>query len=105
MTSARSGGAVARMDALPPEVRDGQGPIVPTSDRRSVAAARGTGQGRALLDHVHAMSAAHPQSPGVSLSTEVPGNVPMYEHFGYRVVGSARVAPELTTWVMFRRDP
>jgi len=51
------------------------------------------------------MSAAHPQSPGVSLSTEVPGNVPMYEHFGYRVVGSARVAPELTTWVLFRRDP
>jgi hypothetical protein len=37
----------------------------------------------------------------VSLTTEVPQNVRLYEHFGYEVVGHARVSPELETWGLF----
>lgn len=64
----------------------------------------GRGYGRRLLDAVHALSAADPASVGVTLSTEDSGNVPLYEHVGYRVIGHARVAPELETWVFLRRD-
>jgi len=65
---------------------------------------RGTGLGRVLIDEVHAMSRRDEESVGVTLSTEDPRNVPMYQHLGYRVVGRATVAPELTTWGFFRRD-
>lgn len=67
--------------------------------------AHGTGLGRVLLDRVHAVAAADPASTGVTLSTEVSRNVTLYEHFGYRVAGHARVAPELETWVMHRPAP
>ncbi len=69
-----------------------------------VDGARGTGLGRRLLQAVHAMSARDPDSEGVSLSTENPGNVPLYRHFGYEVLGEADVAGAFTTWVMFRPD-
>jgi len=62
----------------------------------------GTGFGRTLLEHVHALAEADPQSAGVSLTTEVARNVTLYEHFGYGVTAHVRVAPELETWVMFR---
>jgi len=62
----------------------------------------GTGLGRVLLDHVHGIAEADPGSTGVSLSTELSKNVGLYEHFGYRVLGHDRVAPELETWVCFR---
>jgi len=62
----------------------------------------GTGLGRLLLDHVHGIAEADPGSTGVSLSTELPKNVGLYEHFGYRVLGHDRVADELETWVCFR---
>lgn len=65
-------------------------------------AAQGTGLARRLLEAVHQAAAQHPESHGVSLTTELPRNVPLYQHFGYRVVGHARVAPELETWSMFR---
>jgi GNAT superfamily N-acetyltransferase len=68
------------------------------------AAARGTGLGRRLLDRVHAISAEHPSSEGVALTTESDSNVALYEHFGYTVLGYARVAPDLETWGMFRPD-
>lgn len=64
--------------------------------------AHGTGLGRALLEAVHDAAAADPASAGLTLSTEVHRNVGLYEHFGYRVAGHARVAPELETWVMHR---
>jgi len=67
-------------------------------------AARGTGIARRLLDHVHAMSRDDPGSEGVTLTTESEPNVGLYEHFGYRVLGHARVAPELETWGMYRED-
>ena len=67
-------------------------------------AAQGTGLGRKLIDHVHLMSREDTSSEGVTLTTEDPANVPLYEHFGYRVVGHARLSPELGTWGFFRPD-
>lgn len=63
------------------------------------------GAGRLLLDALHAMSARSEDSCGVSLTTEDPANVPLYEHFGYRIVGCERVLSELETWGLFREDP
>ncbi len=65
---------------------------------------RGRGLGRALLESVHDLSARDPVSTGVTLTTELPANVPLYEHFGYELVGSAAVEGELTTWGFFRPD-
>jgi len=63
---------------------------------------QGLGLARVLLDAVHDLASADDQSAGVSLTTEGPENVALYEHFGYRVEGHARVAPDLETWTMFR---
>ncbi len=65
----------------------------------------GQGLGRLLLEAVQDLSRDDPQSAGVSLSTENPANIPLYEYFGYRVMGHARVAAELETWTFFRSDP
>ncbi len=67
-------------------------------------AAQGRGLGRMLMDHVHGMSRRDTLSEGVTLTTEDPSNVPIYEHLGYRVVGHARVSPGLETWGFFRPD-
>lgn len=64
----------------------------------------GRGVGSMLLREVHALSLADPTSSGVSLSTEDPKNVPLYEHCGYRVVAHDRVTEELETWQFFRPD-
>jgi len=66
--------------------------------------ARGKGRSRTLLEGVHRLSRTDPESAGVTLTTEVPENVPLYRHFGYQVVGHATVAPDLETWGFFRRD-
>ncbi len=66
--------------------------------------ARGTGRARILLDRVHALSRADPASEGVSLTTEHPDNVLLYEHVGYVVMGHAIVSPELETWSLYRPD-
>lgn len=65
---------------------------------------QGRGHGRRLLDAVHDRSAADPTSAGVSLTTEVESNLPLYRRFGYRVLGSADVGSAFTTWAMFRPD-
>jgi hypothetical protein len=39
----------------------------------------------------------------VSLSTETPENLPLYEYFGYRLLGHAEVGDGLDTWAFFRR--
>ncbi len=65
---------------------------------------RGSGLGRRLLEHVHLMSAGDPKSTGVSLTTEDQTNLDLYKHFGYEVVGQARVSSALETWSMFRHD-
>jgi len=63
-----------------------------------------SGYGRLLLDAVHGLSLGDPDSTGVSLNTEDESNVPLYEHFGYEVVGHVNAADNLHTWVMFRPD-
>jgi len=64
--------------------------------------AKGSGRARVLLDYVHDMAAADGTVEGVALSTENPANVPLYEHFGYRVTGHTRVSPDLSTWALYR---
>ena len=67
-------------------------------------AARGTGLGRALLEAVHRISAEDPSSTGVTLTTEVASNVPLYERFGYELIGEARVGSAFTTWCFYRKN-
>ena len=69
--------------------------------RRSHA---GRGLGRVLLDAVHEMSRRDATSEGVSLSTEDPKNVLLYQHCGYKVTSHERVSDDLETWIMFRED-
>ena len=63
---------------------------------------QGLGLSRQLLTAVHDLSQADPVSPGTSLTTERAVNVPLYEHFGYRVLGHTRVTSALETWGLFR---
>jgi len=65
--------------------------------------AAGDGHGRRLLDALHEISATDPDSRGVSLTTEVPRNLTLYEHFGYRRVGHETVGG-IETWGFFRSD-
>ena len=67
------------------------------------AANAGQGIGRRLLDGLHSRSAADSGSVGVSLTTEDPANVALYEHFGYEIVGRAEVG-DFSSWGFFRRD-
>jgi len=67
--------------------------------RRSHA---GRGLGRHLLDSVHEMSRLDPASTGISLSTEDPRNVPLYQHCGYQIRSHERVTDSLETWTFFR---
>ena len=60
------------------------------------------GLARELLEAVHKVASGDPQSAGVGLTTERPENLPFYERFGYKVVGHARVGPDLETWGLFR---
>jgi GNAT superfamily N-acetyltransferase len=62
----------------------------------------GMGLGRQLLEAVYGLALADRDSRGVSLDTEKPGNVQLYEHCGWQVMGRAPVAPGLETWGMFR---
>lgn len=66
--------------------------------------AAGRGLGRLLIEHVHSISRQTPDSRGVTLSTEEPTNVPLYEHLGYAIIGQADIAPGLRTWGFFRSD-
>jgi GNAT superfamily N-acetyltransferase len=62
----------------------------------------GQGLGRVLLDHLHTVVETDPGSRGVSLNTELPRNVELYKHFGYRITGHAGVGPDLETWAFYR---
>jgi GNAT superfamily N-acetyltransferase len=65
----------------------------------------GRGLGGRLLREVHEMSRLDPGSTGVSLTTEDPKNVPLYQHCGYEIVAHDRVTDWFETWGFFRRDP
>ena len=64
----------------------------------------GRGVGSRLLKEVHRISREDAGSTGVSLTTEDPANVPLYQHCGYEIVSHDRVSPELETWGFFRKD-
>lgn len=68
-------------------------------------AERGEGLGGRLIERVHRLSAEDTVSKGVTLTTEDEGNVALYEHLGYELVGRETAAPGLTTWGFFRPDP
>lgn len=68
------------------------------------ATMQGKGLGRILLEHVQDFSRHRPGSEGVTLTTEDPVNVRLYERVGYEVIGHAKIAPDLETWGMFRRN-
>jgi ribosomal protein S18 acetylase RimI-like enzyme len=64
----------------------------------------GRGLGRILMDQVHRISKDDPGSTGVSLSTELPSNVLLYQHCGYELRHQERVSDDLETWILFRPD-
>ena len=66
--------------------------------------AQGKGFARPLLEAAWALSADDRNSSGVSLTTETPRNLTLYEHFGYQITGHARIAPELESWGLFRES-
>jgi GNAT superfamily N-acetyltransferase len=79
-------------------------PEAPHCDLRAIAvlpSAQGQGLAGELLRAVHEWSERHPSATGVALDTENAANLPLYEHFGYRVIGTFRVGP-VTAWAMFR---
>jgi GNAT superfamily N-acetyltransferase len=63
---------------------------------------QGRGLARVLLAGAHDLARSDPDSSGVTLTTELPANVRLYEHFGYRVYGHARVGLGLETWTLYR---
>ena len=63
----------------------------------------GQGVGRRLLDGLHELSADDPGSSGVTLTTEHPDNVSLYQYFGYEIVGSTKIG-DFESWTFFRRD-
>ena len=62
---------------------------------------RGRGTARLLLDAVRTLSEHDDSSNGVGLTTELPRNVALYQHFGYEIVGHTRVTPTLESWSCF----
>jgi GNAT superfamily N-acetyltransferase len=64
----------------------------------------GQGLGRRLLNAMHEMSRRDATSTGVSLSTEEPKNVFLYQHCGYEIRSHERVTDDMETRVMFRAD-
>jgi GNAT superfamily N-acetyltransferase len=65
---------------------------------------RGLGLARVLLEATHSLSLEDAESEGVTLTTEAEGNVGLYQHFGYRVVGRTEVEGAFTTWGFYRPD-
>ena len=65
---------------------------------------QGKGFARILMDLIHLFSQEDLNSEGVTLTTEVPGNVSFYEHLGYHVTGHGMVGGAFTSWSFFRKD-
>jgi predicted acetyltransferase len=66
-----------------------------------LAGHRGFGHAGQLLREFHRISEATSGSTGVSLDTQLPGNLAIYRHFGYEITAEA-VLGDIPTWMMFR---
>lgn len=64
---------------------------------------QGRGHARLLLHEVHELARKSDVSQGVSLTTEDPRNVTLYQHHGYEVVGQGTINGEIPTWGFFRQ--
>jgi len=64
----------------------------------------GKGCGGMLLRHIHEMVKADSSLTGIGLDTQSPGNVALYEHFGYEVTAKTTVG-DVDMWCMFRPNP
>lgn len=64
----------------------------------------GQGVGRTLLEAVHLISAEDAESRGVTLTTEDPANLPLYQSFGYRILGHVEIGTDLESWGFFREE-
>lgn len=69
-----------------------------------IRTAQGQGLASRLLDRVHRLARETPGAVGVSLTTESPQNVPLYQRAGYAIVGHAAIEPGFETWSFFRRN-
>jgi GNAT superfamily N-acetyltransferase len=63
----------------------------------------GRGLARPLLEAAVEIGARDATSAGLTLTTETPANVRLYQHFGFEVFGHVLIAPELETWGLFKR--
>jgi len=64
---------------------------------------QGRGVGRKMIEFIIQMAADHPVAEGVGLDTEIPQNVPLYEKFGFKVMGP-RFADDMPIWVRYRAN-
>jgi len=64
----------------------------------------GQGVGRTLLEAVHRRSREDERSCGITLTTEDPANLPLYQRFGYRILGHVEVGNDLESWGLFREE-
>ena len=60
------------------------------------------GLARSLLEAAIDLARADPTSRGLTLTTELEQNVRLYEHFGFRETGRAKVGDAFDSWGMFR---
>jgi GNAT superfamily N-acetyltransferase len=63
----------------------------------------GRGLARPLLEAAIELAARDANSAGLTLTTETPANVRLYQHFGFEVFGHVDVTAGLETWGLFRR--
>ena len=64
----------------------------------------GRGLARPLMESAIRLAANDCRSAGLTLTTETPANVRLYQHFGFEVSGEVYVAPGVNTWGLFRRN-
>jgi ribosomal protein S18 acetylase RimI-like enzyme len=64
---------------------------------------KGSGLGRSLLEKTRALAEENPSWHGVSLTTENPRNIDLYQYFGYEKVGHGTFGPGLQTWGLYLR--
>jgi len=62
----------------------------------------GRGLARPLLEAAIEVASRDATSAGLTLTTETPANVRLYQHFGFEVFGHGQITTELETWGLFR---